>query len=77
MRSLPDRYNDGYTEVEAANLLGISVERLHRILDENVFNDGTARPQGLTLRSSDLLLLEYWNRSTEHTTKVLRMPRPK
>lgn len=74
MRSLPDRYNDGYTEAEAANILGISVERLHKILDENVFNDGSTRPHGLMLRSSDLLLLEYWNRSTEHTTKILPMP---
>jgi hypothetical protein len=73
MRSLPDRQNDGYTEAEAAHILDISIERLHKLLDENVFNDGSHRPQGLMLRSSDLLLLEYWNRSTEHT-KVLRMP---
>jgi len=76
MRSLPDRHNDGYTEIEAAHMLGISVERLYKLLDENVFNDGSTRPHGLMLRSSDLLLLEYWNRETEHT-KVLSMPRRK
>ena len=67
-------HEDYYSEAEAAHLLGISVSRLHMLLDENVFNDGSKRPQDLRLLSSDLLLLEFWNRSTENP-KVLRMPR--
>lgn len=66
--------NDYYSEAEAAQMLGISISRLHMLLDENVFNDGSKRPQDLKLLPSDLLLLEFWNRSTENP-KVLRMPR--
>ncbi len=65
---------DCYTEHEAANILGISIARLHRLLDENIFNDGTPRPPDIQLRSADLVLLEFWNRSTENP-KVLRMQR--
>lgn len=74
MTNADKRNNDYYSEAEAANLLGISVSRLHMLLDENVFNDGSRRPADLKLLSSDLLLLEFWNRSTENP-KVLRMPR--
>ncbi len=66
--------SDSYTESEAAGALGITVDRLHKLLDENVFNDGSIRPQNILLRSSDLILLEFWNRSTEEP-KVIRMPR--
>ena len=55
-------------------MLGISVDRLHRLLDEYIFNDGSVRPPSLTLRSSDLVLLKFWDRGTEDP-KVLRMPR--
>jgi hypothetical protein len=65
---------DDYTENEAAGILGISVDRLHRLLDENIFNDGTPRPPELRLRSSDLVLLEFWDRSTGNP-KIFRMPR--
>ncbi|HUN87451.1 MAG TPA: hypothetical protein VMU28_01595 [Terriglobales bacterium] len=65
---------DSYSEAEAAEILGISITRLHLLLDENIFNDGSKRPHDLQLRSSDLLLLDFWNRSTENP-KVLRMPR--
>jgi len=68
------RHNDCYSEAEAARMLGISVSRLHMLLDENIFNDGSKRPEDLKLQTSDLLLLEFWNRSTENP-KVLRMPR--
>jgi len=70
------RHSDCYSEVEAAQALGISVARLHRLLDENIFNDGSARPPNLYLRSADLVLLEFWNRTTENPN-VLRMPRRK
>jgi hypothetical protein len=63
-----------YSESEAANLLGISIERLHRLLDENIFNDGTKRPGDLLLRYADLILLAFWERGTANP-KVIRMPR--
>jgi len=64
---------ESYTEVEAANTLGISVARLHLLLDENIFNDGSLRPQSLTFRPSDLVLLGFWHR-TSPNPKVVRMP---
>ena len=76
MRIARNRETDCYTEMEAADILGISVSRLHMLLDDNVFNDGSPRPPDLLLRSSDIILLEFWNRSTENP-KVLRMPRRK
>ncbi len=63
-----------YTESEAALLLGISLNRLRLLLDENIFNDGTRRPEELVLQSSDLVLLRFWHRSTPNP-KVIRMPR--
>jgi len=74
MLNADKRQPDSYSEVEAAHLLGISVSRLHMLLDENVFNDGSGRPADLRLRPSDLVLIEFWNRSTENPN-VLRMPR--
>lgn len=67
-------FKDSYTESEAALFLGISVPRLHMLLDEHVFNDGSTRPADLILQSSDLVLLRFWHRSTPNP-KVLRMPR--
>ena len=63
-----------FTEQEAADLLGISIERLHFLLDENVFNDGSKRPRDLELHRSDIVLLQFWDRSTENP-KIVRMPR--
>jgi hypothetical protein len=63
-----------FTEQEAADLLGITLERLHFLLDENVFNDGTKRPKDLELHRSDIILLQFWDRSTENP-KIVRMPR--
>ncbi|HVZ16252.1 MAG TPA: hypothetical protein VG897_03995 [Terriglobales bacterium] len=74
MRIAKDREIDCYTEAEAAQMLGISIIRLHKLLDEYIFNDGSTRPPDLQLRSSDIVLLAFWNRSTENP-KVLRMPR--
>jgi hypothetical protein len=65
---------DWYSEFEAAEALGISVGRLHDLLDDNIFNDGTSRPANLRLQSSDLVLLGFWHRTTPNP-KVLRMPR--
>jgi hypothetical protein len=74
MLKVTSRQPDSYTEHEAADILGISVSRLQHLLDENIFNNGTSRPQGIRLQTSDLVLLEFWNRTTENS-KVVRMPR--
>ena len=63
-----------FSEQEAADLLGITIDRLHFLLDENVFNDGTKRPKELELHRSDIVLLQFWDRSTENP-KIVRMPR--
>ena len=63
-----------YSEVEAAQSLGISLTRLHQLLDENLFNDGMARPDNCTFRYSDLVILGFWDRTTPNP-KVVRMPR--
>lgn len=63
-----------FTEQEAADLLGITLERLHFLLDKNVFNDGSKRPNELELHRSDIVLVQFWDRSTENP-KIVRMPR--
>ena len=63
-----------YSEAEAAATLGISISRLHMLLDENVFNNGMQRPENLTLRASDLVVLGFWNKCHQNA-KILRMPR--
>jgi hypothetical protein len=68
----PDK--DIYSELEASQTLGLSVERLHLLLSENVFNDGSQRPEKLTFRPSDLILLEFWHK-TMGDKKVVRMPK--
>jgi hypothetical protein len=68
----PDK--EMYSEIEASQALGFSMDRLNLLLDENVFNDGSARPERLTFRPSDLILLEFWNK-TMGDKKVVRMPK--
>ena len=63
-----------YSEAEAAGHLNISVERLHSLLDQHIFNDGSARPGDLTFCDADLVLLGFWMKS-EGNPKVIRMPR--
>lgn len=65
-----------YSEEEAAAALEMSVDRLHKLLDDNLFNDGSPRPPNLSFRASDLVLLGFWNR-TAPNPKVVRMPRRK
>ncbi len=62
-----------YTEQEAADALGISMARLHLLLDEHLFNDGSARPESVTFRASDLVILGFWHKSTPNP-KIVRMP---
>ncbi len=62
-----------FTEAEVADALGISISRLHWLLDEHIFNDGSARPADITFNASDITLLSFWHRSTPNP-KVVRMP---
>jgi len=66
-----------YTEAEAAAILGISVVRLHRLLDEHIFTDGNRRPPQLEFTSGDLLLLSYWSNNARKapTHEVIPMPK--
>jgi len=63
-----------YTEEEAAKALGISLLRLHMLLDENVFNDGAPRPLNVLLQPSDMVLLEFWSNLSPRP-KVIHMPK--
>jgi hypothetical protein len=63
-----------YSEFEAAAYLGISIHSLYSLLDEYIFNNGTSRPDNLTFRDSDLVLLAFWSKCQENP-KVIRMPR--
>lgn len=64
---------DSYTEDEASEVLGISRDRLHLLLDQNVFNDGSGKPAEIHFRVADLVLVELWDRNTPNT-KIMRMP---
>lgn len=64
---------DYYTEEEAADALGISMPRLRLLLDEHLFNDGSQRPPTVTFRSTDLVILSFWHKSTPNP-KIVRMP---
>lgn len=74
MAILTNAKKESYTEAEAAEALNISLHRLRQLLDEHVFNDGRPRPEEVVFRLSDIILLEFWNRSTPNA-KVVRMPR--
>ncbi|HTK96189.1 MAG TPA: hypothetical protein VL382_11195 [Terriglobales bacterium] len=63
-----------YSEDEAAAALGISLDRLRLLLDQNLFNDGSQRPHDISFRHSDLVLISFWHR-TSPNPKVVRMPR--
>ncbi|HTV64754.1 MAG TPA: hypothetical protein VMD98_04070 [Bryocella sp.] len=69
-----------YDEREAAAALGVTIARLHEVLDQHIFTDGNLRPQALQFNTNDLLLLGYWCNSPlpherEHT--VITMPKRK
>jgi prophage maintenance system killer protein len=72
-RVLRDRL---YDEKEAAAALGITVARLHEILDQHIFTQGNKRPEALQFTSTDLLLLGYWSGAQRTTThEVITMPK--
>lgn len=67
-----------YSETEAAAELGISIGRLHELLDRYVFTGGNVRPAAIEFTSSDMLLLAYWNNSAERPkAKIISMPKPR
>lgn len=61
-----------YTEAEAAQALGISLERLYHLLDQYVFNEGGPRPSDIEFADSDLLLLNYWNQGSDSVVSKKR-----
>lgn len=67
--------SDSLSEVQAAQRLGITLDALHRLLDQYVFNNGTPRPEGIRFTHADLLMLSYWCDTPNR--KVLSMPRRK
>ncbi len=62
-----------YSEIEAAHTLCISLEALHEILDEHVFDAEHPRPEVLEFTHAELLLLSVWA-VPEHSDNVLAMP---
>jgi hypothetical protein len=77
--NLPSK--DSFTESEAADLLGISLFRLHEILDQHIFNQGTPRPADIEFTASDLLLINVWNKEEKKPTArratLLTLPKRK
>jgi hypothetical protein len=65
---------DFYNEMEAAEALKISVIRLHMLLDQYVFNDGSPKPAKMRFRPTDLVMLGFWDQNTPNS-KVVSMPR--
>lgn len=80
MKNLKRPPQEIYSEAEAAAALGISITRLHQLLDKHLFGDNADRPDSLEFTSTDLLLLSYWNtarKSLASEHRVLQMPRRK
>lgn len=70
--------NQLYDEREAAASLGITLARLHELLDQHIFNEVNSRPQSLHFTSDDLLLLGYWCDGPRlGTHEVITMPKRK
>ncbi len=66
----PEKMN--FTEGEVAQHLGISVERLHHLLDLNVFNDGGEKPDRITFRPQDLAMLGIREKITPQNVVPMR-----
>jgi hypothetical protein len=71
--SLQKSLKQYYDETEAAQLLCISLEALHEILDNHVFNPEHPRPNAMEFTYSELLLLSVWAKP-ERGGNVLEMP---
>jgi hypothetical protein len=61
-----------FTEEEAAQHLGISLERLHSLLDLNAFNDGSEKPEKITFRPQDLVMISMWHKTTPENVVSMR-----
>lgn len=68
---------DSYSEAQAAAALGITVGRLHDLLDQHVFTQGQKRPDSIEFTASDLLLLNYWAQDNKSSPahEVIQMPK--
>ncbi len=77
MANLKTSAKETYTEAEAAAALGITVARLHQLLDQHIFTTGCERPQSIQFTASDLLLLSYWNEAGVSESRVIPMPKRK
>ncbi|HLI62506.1 MAG TPA: hypothetical protein VKV05_03845 [Terriglobales bacterium] len=78
MSSTLDRtVKECYSEAEAAEAVGISIARLHQLLDRYIFTGGNRRPATIEFTASDLLLLAYWNNHAARSSRgrVISMPR--
>ncbi len=77
MAKLKRSTKDIYSESEAAAALGITVTRLHQLLDQYIFTNGASRPAAIQFTSSDLLLLNYWSNDGKRpvTHEVITMPK--
>lgn len=67
-----------YTEEEAAATLGITIARLHELLDKYIFTGENRRPAAIEFNSSDLVLLRFWNHASKTSAsgrRVLQMPK--
>ena len=64
-----------YNEIEAANLLSISLVALHEILDSHVFSRETPRPAEMEFTYSELLLLSIWAKPERGSNVVEMQPR--
>jgi hypothetical protein len=62
-----------YSEADAAHTLCISIEALHEILDQHVFNPEHPRPAVLEFTHAELLLLSVWAKP-ERGRNVVSMP---
>jgi hypothetical protein len=61
-----------YTDVEAASLLGISVQELHRLLRDRIFSPEEPAPDQMVFLPQDLVMLECWLRQSK--ARLLHMP---
>ena len=66
-----------YSEAEAAAALGITITRLHELLDQYIFTNGNSRPAAIQFAASDLLLLNYWSHDSKRpvSAEVITMPK--
>jgi hypothetical protein len=66
----PEKLN--FSEGEVAQQLGITLDRLHQLLDLNVFNDGGEKPERITFRPQDLVMLGVWDKVTPQNVIPIR-----